>query len=411
MNASGGNDWFWAPDVGGLMTVHEVVRKHLGDLEPKWTNFLLQLSAQPRRQVRPRDRQAAARRGRGLDPERRAPAPAGAAARRTSVPVHAGVGHRQQRRCRGRDRRQERHRLHQHVGADGRAAAVDHAGSRAACSRTSAGSASCRATTTRRAATTATSRRTGSPPAPTVTSFRRGHRWNLAGGRQDEGRHLRPGGGTLRPLRDPRRQRQAPRSPKSPWAAVPRRFHDAHGPNCLPRWLPCSPALAGARVADPRRDRAEVRERREIPCRAWCTRTAGYALLVDGAPFLILGAQVNNSSAWPAVLPAGVAGDQGHPRQHRRDARLLGAVRAQTGRVRLLGGRHAGRAIPQERRSSDLALVRDLEKQRPRLRRRSGSSRTRSGSRACSPRTGARSGRSRRSRPRCWRRTSTPSSR
>jgi beta-galactosidase GanA len=28
-----------------------------------------------------------------------------------------------------------------------------------------------------------------------------------------------------------------------------------------------------------------------------------HALLVDGAPYLILGAQVNNSSAWPAVLP------------------------------------------------------------------------------------------------------------
>jgi len=28
-----------------------------------------------------------------------------------------------------------------------------------------------------------------------------------------------------------------------------------------------------------------------------------HALLVDGAPYLMLGAQVNNSSAWPAVLP------------------------------------------------------------------------------------------------------------
>ena len=28
-----------------------------------------------------------------------------------------------------------------------------------------------------------------------------------------------------------------------------------------------------------------------------------YALLVDGAPYLILGAQVNNSSAWPAMMP------------------------------------------------------------------------------------------------------------
>ena len=28
-----------------------------------------------------------------------------------------------------------------------------------------------------------------------------------------------------------------------------------------------------------------------------------YALLVDGQPYLILGGQVNNSSAWPASLP------------------------------------------------------------------------------------------------------------
>ena len=28
-----------------------------------------------------------------------------------------------------------------------------------------------------------------------------------------------------------------------------------------------------------------------------------YAFLVDGKPFLILGAQINNSSAWPASLP------------------------------------------------------------------------------------------------------------
>jgi hypothetical protein len=28
-----------------------------------------------------------------------------------------------------------------------------------------------------------------------------------------------------------------------------------------------------------------------------------YALLVDGSPFLMLGVQANNSSAWPATLP------------------------------------------------------------------------------------------------------------
>jgi alpha-L-fucosidase len=41
VNKSGGNDWFWAPDVGGLMTVDDIVGHHLRDLEPKWTNFLL----------------------------------------------------------------------------------------------------------------------------------------------------------------------------------------------------------------------------------------------------------------------------------------------------------------------------------------------------------------------------------
>jgi len=41
VNARGGNDWFWAPDIGGLMTVDDVVTRHLADLEPKWTNFVL----------------------------------------------------------------------------------------------------------------------------------------------------------------------------------------------------------------------------------------------------------------------------------------------------------------------------------------------------------------------------------
>jgi alpha-L-fucosidase len=41
VNPSGGNDWFWAPDIGGLRTVSNIVDQHLRDLEPKWTNFLL----------------------------------------------------------------------------------------------------------------------------------------------------------------------------------------------------------------------------------------------------------------------------------------------------------------------------------------------------------------------------------
>src|SRR4051812_45794816 len=39
------------------------------------------------------------------------------------------------------------------------------------------------------------------------------------------------------------------------------------------------------------------------PIPAVVTRDGRSALLVDGAPFLVLGAQVNNSSAWPAMLP------------------------------------------------------------------------------------------------------------
>jgi alpha-L-fucosidase len=41
INASGGNDWFWAPDIGGLMTVSSIVDGHLKMLEPLWTNFIL----------------------------------------------------------------------------------------------------------------------------------------------------------------------------------------------------------------------------------------------------------------------------------------------------------------------------------------------------------------------------------
>ena len=41
INASGGNDWFWAPNIGGLMSVTDIVDNHLRVLEPRWTNFLL----------------------------------------------------------------------------------------------------------------------------------------------------------------------------------------------------------------------------------------------------------------------------------------------------------------------------------------------------------------------------------
>jgi alpha-L-fucosidase len=41
INLIGGNDWFWAPDLGNLMTVNAIVTTHLKALEPRWTNFIL----------------------------------------------------------------------------------------------------------------------------------------------------------------------------------------------------------------------------------------------------------------------------------------------------------------------------------------------------------------------------------
>src|SRR5450759_303032 len=45
---------------------------------------------------------------------------------------------------------------------------------------------------------------------------------------------------------------------------------------------------------------AQVKER---PLPRLVKQNARYALMVDDAPYLMLGAQVHNSSAWPAMLP------------------------------------------------------------------------------------------------------------
>ena len=45
---------------------------------------------------------------------------------------------------------------------------------------------------------------------------------------------------------------------------------------------------------------AQVKER---PLPRLVKKDGRYALFVDGAPFLMLGAQSNNSSTWPATLP------------------------------------------------------------------------------------------------------------
>jgi len=48
---------------------------------------------------------------------------------------------------------------------------------------------------------------------------------------------------------------------------------------------------------------SSVEARAAQPIPELVTREGRSALLVDGVPFLVLGAQVNNSSAWPAMLP------------------------------------------------------------------------------------------------------------
>ena len=41
INGTGGNDWYWAPDIGSLMTASAIVDGHLKKLEASYTNFIL----------------------------------------------------------------------------------------------------------------------------------------------------------------------------------------------------------------------------------------------------------------------------------------------------------------------------------------------------------------------------------
>ena len=61
------------------------------------------------------------------------------------------------------------------------------------------------------------------------------------------------------------------------------------------------------------------------------SRNGRHALIVDGAPFLMLGAQVNNSSNYPAALANGLADARPAPRQYGRGADRVGADRADGG--------------------------------------------------------------------------------
>ena len=84
------------------------------------------------------------------------------------------------------------------------------------------------------------------------------------------------------------------------------------------------------------------------------TRDGRSALMVDGAPFLVLGAQVNNSSAWPAMLPKVWPAVKKLRREYGERADRLGADRARRRQVRFLVPRHAAGA---RRASTSVRLV------------------------------------------------------
>jgi len=80
------------------------------------------------------------------------------------------------------------------------------------------------------------------------------------------------------------------------------------------------------------------------------TQNGRYALMVDGAPFLMLSAQINNSSNWPASLPevwpaieqlhantveVPIAWEQVEPRENEFDFSFLDTLIAQARKERV----------------------------------------------------------------------------
>ena len=64
---------------------------------------------------------------------------------------------------------------------------------------------------------------------------------------------------------------------------------------------------------------------KSAPLPAIVEKDGRFALMVDGAPYLMLGVQANNSSAWPEYLGKVWPAAEDAARQHRRAAHLLGA--------------------------------------------------------------------------------------
>ena len=134
-----------------------------------------------------------------------------------------------------------------------------------------------------------------------------------------------------------------------------------------------------------------------------------YALFVDGAPYLYLGAQSHNSSALAGDAPQGLASNGIPPRQHAGNARLLGTVRAGTGQVRHDGHRYPAQRSPRASHPAHAPLVSAHGRTAARITCRCGPRPSRRSSRGSLARTAAASIRPRRTRRRRWRPTCMPS--
>ena len=141
------------------------------------------------------------------------------------------------------------------------------------------------------------------------------------------------------------------------------------------------------------------------------TQDGRHALIVDGAPFLILGAQCHNSSGWPAMLPKvwpaidflhantleiPVYWEQFEPEPGKFDPSVVDTILKQA---------------REHQRAAGVALVRHLEKRQLALPAALDEKPAGQISRASSARTAAAWIRRRRTRPPRWRRTFAPSAR
>jgi hypothetical protein len=103
---------------------------------------------------------------------------------------------------------------------------------------------------------------------------------------------------------------------------------------------------------------------KEAPLPRLVKKDGRFALFVDDAPFLMLGAQINNSSAWPGMLPKVWPAIQ---YLHANTVEMPVYWEQLEGAVQLLGGRRASQPGARASRPAGSALVWHVEERQPAL--------------------------------------------